>query len=93
MTDKTGIYSARVPTEVIEGLMGLDRRHTIEGLARLLSDGSVVVRNGRLEVEANCDACPYVENDLNMDKFDEVCGLKGLDRQKALDMCVQMLWR
>jgi hypothetical protein len=93
MTDKTGIYSARVPKEVIEGLKGLDRRQAIEGLARLLSNGSVVVRNGRLEVEANCNGCPYVENDLNMDKFDEVCGIKGIDRQKALDMCVQMMWR
>lgn len=40
----------------------------------------------------NCDECPYM-SDLNMDGFDEVCEYKGLDRQKALDKCVQMLWR
>ena len=40
----------------------------------------------------NCDECPYV-NTLNMSAFDEVCEYKGIDRQKALDKCVQMLWR
>ena len=39
-----------------------------------------------------CDECPYM-NDLNMSGFDEVCEYKRLDRQKALDKCVQMLWR
>lgn len=39
-----------------------------------------------------CEECPYV-SDLNMSGFDEVCEYKGLDRQKALDKCVQMLWR
>ena len=40
----------------------------------------------------NCDECPYV-NTLNMSAFDEVCEFKGIDRQRALDKCVQMLWR
>lgn len=40
----------------------------------------------------DCENCPYI-NDLNMEKFDEVCEYKGLDRQKALDKCAQMLWR
>lgn len=43
-------------------------------------------------VNTDCDNCPYV-NDLNMEAFDEVCEFKGIDRQKALDRCVQMLWR
>ena len=43
-------------------------------------------------VNTDCDNCPYM-NDLNMAAFEEVCEYKGLDRQKALDKCVQMLWR
>ena len=41
----------------------------------------------------DCDGCPYIENALDMSKFNEVCEYKGLDRQKAIDRCVQMLWR
>lgn len=43
-------------------------------------------------VNTDCDNCPYM-NDLNMSGFDEVCEVKNIDRQKALDKCVQMLWR
>ena len=43
-------------------------------------------------VNTDCENCPYM-NDLNMGAFDEVCEFKGIDRQKALDKCVQMLWR
>lgn len=43
-------------------------------------------------VNTDCDNCPYM-NDLNMSGFDEVCEFKGIDRQKALDKCVQMIWR
>lgn len=43
-------------------------------------------------VNTDCENCPYM-NDLNMSAFDEVCEFKGIDRQKALDKCVQMLWR
>lgn len=41
---------------------------------------------------ADCENCPYM-NDLDLSKFDEVCEYKGIDRQKALDRCAQMLWR
>jgi len=43
-------------------------------------------------VNTDCENCPYM-SDLNMNGFDEVCEFKGIDRQKALDKCVQMLWR
>ena len=43
-------------------------------------------------VNTDCENCPYM-SDLNMSGFDEVCEFKGIDRQKALDKCVQMLWR
>ena len=42
-------------------------------------------------VNTDCENCPYM-NDLNMSGFDEVCDFKHIDRQKALDKCVQMLW-
>ena len=107
MTEKTGIYSARVPREVIEELGGIDKRKAIETLTRWLREGDIsekggqIVINGGVDTEPksvdtsvnDCDGCPYMENDLDMSKFDEVCEFKGLDRQKALDKCVQMLWR
>ena len=40
----------------------------------------------------DCENCPYA-TDLNLTGFDDVCETKGIDRQKALDRCVQMLWR
>jgi len=43
-------------------------------------------------VNTDCENCPYM-NDLNMSGFDEVCEFKRLDRQKALDKCVGMLWK
>lgn len=43
-------------------------------------------------VNTDCNNCPYM-SDLNMSGFDEVCEFKNIDRQKALDRCVQMLWR
>lgn len=52
------------------------------------NDGNPVIN----DVNTDCDNCPYV-TDLDMSKFDEVCDYKGIDRQKALDKCVQMLWR
>lgn len=40
-----------------------------------------------------CVGCEYLENTLDMSKFNEVCEFKDLDKQKALDRCAQMLWR
>lgn len=101
MTDKTGIYSARVPKEVIEILGGVDKRKVLETLAEWVVEGDIAIKDGQLVINASvdtepindCDGCPYMKNTLDMSKFDEVCEFKGLDRQKALDKCVQMLWR
>ena len=49
--------------------------------------------NAVIDSVNTCEGCEYLENALDMSKFDEVCEFKGLDRQKALDKCVQMLWR
>ena len=41
----------------------------------------------------DCENCEFCFNALDMSGFDDVCEAKGIDRQKALDKCVQMLWR
>lgn len=113
MTEKTVIYSARVPKEVTEVLGDIEKRKVLEGVARLISEGYVSIKDGEIaansvdtfpaSVDTNisesvntedyCKGCEYMENALDMSKFNEVCEFKGLDRQKALDKCVQMLWR
>lgn len=64
-------------------------------IERVSDKNSAIERVNKISETVNtldCDNCPYV-NDLNMEAFDEVCEFKGIDRQKALDRCVQMLWR
>ena len=77
MTDKTKVLSVRVPVEVYEKLKDIDLRQRLTDIANDVSD---------------CDGCPYLD-DLDMGKFNEVCEFKNIDRQKALDRCVSMLWR
>lgn len=109
MTEKTTVYSARVPKEVVEILRGIEKRKAIEGLGRLISEGFLGIEEGEIVVNASllgvdtksesvdttdyCEGCPYIENALDMSKLDKVCEYKGLDRQKSLDRCAQMLWR
>lgn len=109
MTEKTGIYSARVPKEVLGILGGIEKRKAIEGLARVVSEGFLGIEDGEIVVNASipsvdtktenvdtsdyCEGCPYIENALDTSKFDEACEFKGLDRQQALNRCAQMLWR
>ena len=107
MTDKTGIYSARVPKEVIDVLGGVGKRKVLETLAEWVVKGDIAKKDGQLVISRSvdtqresvdtepinyCEGCPYIENALDTSKFDEVCEFKGLDRQKAIDKCAQMLW-
>ena len=94
MTEKTTILGIRLRNEDKERLRKYITRASLESILRQVERGEVRITDAGVEVSgADCDTCPYVENDLNMDKFDEVCGIKGIERQKALDMCVQMMWR
>lgn len=97
MTDKTVVYTARVPKEVMEIMGDIDKRKVLEGVAKLISEGMLHLEGGNIvtvpSVYTDCEGCPYIENALDMSKFDEVCEYKGLDRQRALDRCAQMLWR
>ena len=77
MTDKTKVIAVRVPTEVYEKLRNNNLRQRLTDIANGVSD---------------CEGCPYID-DLDLGKFNEVCEFKDLDRQKALDRCVSMLWR
>ena len=88
------IVSARIPNGVgfkVPVSKVLTSVYTMYNEGKIGLDENGIVLKG---IPLNeCDGCPYMENALDMSKFDEVCEFKGLDRQKALDKCVQMLWR
>lgn len=109
MTEKTKTVSVRLKIKDYERLRKHLTREKLERLLEQLDKGGLVtvpkkdmgileildfmrVNTKSESVNTDCDECPY-KNDLNMNGFDEVCDTKGLDRQKALDKCVQMLWR
>ena len=93
----------RLETRDKEELQKYLTRECAESLLRQIKQGEIVLSPKGVEFmrvnkisesvnTLNCEECPYM-NDLNMEAFDEVCEYKGIDRQKALDRCVQMLWR
>jgi len=108
MTEATKTLSIRLELKDLEELKKHLNRESAEALLRQIRRGEIeLTRKGAvfkrvntipesvntLEKSVNtCEDCPYM-NDLNMSGFDEVCEYKGIDRQKALDKCVQMLWR
>lgn len=92
----TKIVSGRIPKEVEFDI----------SVSKVLTDVYGLIQKGVLRVEEGhavgvnpvdttdyCKGCEYMENALDMSKFNEVCEYKGLDRQKTLDRCAQMLWR
>lgn len=93
--DYIGKYLNR---ESIEGMIGQIKRKEIEVRSKGVvfpgvDTNSPSVNTSEVSVNTNdCEGCPYI-TELDMSKFDEVCDFKGLDKQKALDRCVQMLWR
>ena len=109
MTDKTRTISIRLKIKDYERLKEHLTRENLERLAEQLYSGEItIIPKGMENIDfkrvntksesvntneiADCEECPY-KSDLNMSGFDEVCDYKGIDRQKALDKCVQMLWR
>ena len=102
MTENTKTLSIRLNNEDKEKIQKYLTRGNVEAMLRQIKRGEIDITskgvvfkgvNTKSEsVNTDCDNCPYV-SDLNMESFDEVCEYKGLDRQKALDRCVQMLWR
>ena len=103
MTEQTKTLGIRLNNEDKDFLAKYLNRESAESLIRQIKRGEIdLTLKGvefmrvNTEVESvntnDCDNCPYM-NDLDMSKFDEVCEYKGIDRQKALDRCAQMLWR
>ena len=103
MTEQTKVLGIRLNAEDKDEIGKYINRESVESMFRQLKRGEIAITRKGVEFmrvntisesvnTQNCDECPYMD-DLNMSGFNEVCEYKGLDRQKALDKCVQMLWR
>ena len=109
MTEATKVLSIRLESRDKEELGKYLNRESAEAILRQIKRKEIVLTKKGIEftgvdtisesvntkeesVNTDCDNCPYMD-DLNMAGFNEVCEYKGIDRQKALDKCVQMLWR
>lgn len=104
MTERTKTLSIRLNTEDKEKLSKYITRESLESILRQIKRGEIKVTSRGVEILANtgvdtisesvntCEGCPYMD-DIDLSKFNEVCEFKGIDRQKAMDKCVQMLWR
>jgi hypothetical protein len=102
MTENTKTLSIRLSNEDKAELQKYLNRESAESLLRQIKRGEITLTRKGVVIERvntfsegvnthDCEDCPY--NALNMDDFDYVCRARGIDRQKALDRCVQMLWR
>ena len=101
MTESTKTLGIRLEVRDKEKLQKYLNRESAESILKQIERGEIeLTRKGVVfkgvntiseSVNTDCENCPYI-NDLDMSKFDEVCDFKGIDRQKALDRCVQMLW-
>lgn len=103
---KTVTFGVRLPEEKKEKLSKYLTRSCLESMLEQIEKGEIEVSdhgitavntdsksvNTKTETVNTCDGCPYMEVP-DMSKFNEVCEFKGLDKQKAMDKCVQMLWR
>lgn len=103
MTESTKVLGIRLENRDKEELQKYLNRESAEALLRQIKSGEIDLtvkgvvfkRVNTISENVNtsdCENCPYAK-DLNMEGFDEVCEYRGIDRQKALDRCVQMLWR
>ena len=101
MTEQTKVLGIRLDSTEKDEIAKYINRESVESMFRQIKRGEInITRKGVEIMRVNtfpesvntCDNCPYI-NDLDMSSFEEVCDYKGIDRQKALDKCVQMLWR
>ena len=108
MTEMTKVLSIRLNSEDKDYISKYLNRESAEAIIRQIKKGEIeitqkgVVNKGvytesqSVNTSVNtpdCENCEFAFNALDMTGFDEVCEFKGIDRQKALDKCVQMLWR
>lgn len=87
MTEKTMVMGARVPLKTKLALSDLDLRKFLENVATQRELGVIEIENNEIVVPEIAEA------ELNLDNFFEVCHMKNIDPQKALDKCIQVLWR
>lgn len=108
MTENTKTLSIRLENKDKDELAKYITRESLENILRQIKAGEISISRKGVEIKRvntisesvntldksvnTCEGCPYI-NDLNMEGFNEVCEYKGIDKQKALDRCVQMLWR
>lgn len=101
MTQKTATLGIRLEINEKEQLAEYITRKSLMSILEQINKGEIRITdkgvdfigvNTISESVNTCEDCPYMD-DLDLAKFNEVCDFKNLDRQKALDRCVQMLWR
>ena len=78
MTDRTDIFSLRVPVEVKFQLSGYLTRECLEGIARQ-------IENGEIELSERGVSNPLWE------RFCDRCHDLNVDPSKAMDKCLQMM--
>ena len=104
MTENTKVLGIRLNNEDKEYLSKYLNRESAEALLKQIKKGEIdLTLKGAVFTHVNtisesvntpdCENCEFAFNALDMSGFDEVCEFKGIDRQEALDKCVQMLWR
>ena len=104
MTEATKVLGIRLEIKDKEELSKYLNRESAEAMLRQIKRGEITLTRKGVEIERvntipesvntpDCENCEYAFNALDMSRFDDVCETKGIDRQKALDKCVQMLWR
>ena len=102
MTESTKVLGIRLENRDKEELQKYITRESLESILKQIKRGEISITRKGVEIKrvntesksvnTECSECPY-KSDLNMSGFEEVCDYKGIDRQKALDKCVQMLLR
>lgn len=104
MTENTKVLGIRLDVQDKDYLSKYLNRESAEAILRQIKRGEIVLTSKGVEIKhvnteaesvntPDCENCEFTFNALDMSGFDEVCEFKGIDRQKALDKCVQMLWR
>lgn len=104
MTENSKVLGIRLSNEDKTFMAKYLTRECVEGMMRQIKRGDIELTRKGVVIERvntnsesvntpDCENCEFAFNALDMTGFDEVCEFKGIDRQKALDKCVQMLWR
>ena len=104
MTENTKVLGIRLNNEDKDYLAKYITRESLEHMLGQIKRGEISITSKGVVINSvntisesvntpDCENCEFAFNALDMSGFDEVCEFKGIDKQKALDKCVQMLWR